>query len=147
MKKLASLFLIFTLATLFVACKKDTKITPNVSASKVSTTSQVRIKIETTSSTSIGKLDGYIKLMNDTVQLSYIPFNQSYSLTYTFDTTIVVSAPEINLHAFVFTMKTIGGGLFDYDPIADTYMTVWVDNKQVFDTKNTAIVDNILIKQ
>jgi hypothetical protein len=147
--------LIFAIAcfigTFATSCKKKcpepTKVTTPVL--NTTSTSTVRILIESTVSTSDGKLDGQIQLVSDTVndvvvfqKLFSAPFGGS---THTFDTTVVVNSAVLNIRTLLLTQK-FTGGIYDIDYQATTYMTVWVDGVKKVYLQSVIIAEDVNLK-
>jgi hypothetical protein len=152
MKKII-LILLTVITVSLVSCKKTSpepiQVTKIVNQTATSTSSTVRIQLTTTVSASDGKFDGDIQLVTDTV-LNTILFTRHFSATFgcpngSFDTTFVVSSQYLNINTLLFTEKWTGT-IFDLDPIADTYMTIWVDGVKKVYLKNTAIAESINLK-
>lgn len=153
MKK-SILILVLSILTLsFASCKKKDCPAPTTvvaaSPSNVSSTSSIRILIESTVSTADGRLDGDIQLVTDTVN-DVIAFQKHFinsfgGSTYTFDTTIVVTSSVLNINALLYTEK-FTGSIYDIDMAADTYMTVWVDGAKKIFLKNSVIAQSINLK-
>lgn len=152
MKKII-LILLTVLSVSFVSCKKTSpepiKVCKVVAPASVNTTSTVRIQLTSTVSASDGKFDGDIQIVTDTT-LNTILFTRHFSQAFgcptgSFDTTFVVSSQHLNINTLLYTEKWTGS-IFDLDPIADTYMTVWVDGVKKIYLKNSIIAESINIK-
>ena len=153
MKKII-LILLTVLSVSFVSCKKTSpepiQVSKVVTPTSTNTSSStVRILITTTLSATDGKFDGMLQLATDTIQSSVLftrNFIQAFGCsTGSFDTTFVVSSQHLNLNTLLYTEKWTGS-IFDLDPIADTYMTVWVDGVKKVYLKNTVIAESINLK-
>lgn len=153
MKKII-LILLSVVTVSLVSCKKTSPepiyVTKVISPSAVNTTtSTVRIQLTTTVSASDGKFDGDIQLATDTT-LNSILFTRHFSQAFgcptgSFDTTFVVSSQNLYINTLLYTEKWTGS-IYDLDPIADTYMTVWVDGVKKIYLKNTVIAESVNIK-
>lgn len=145
--KLLSAFVALFLA--LTSCKKTVLAPIQAKGSSITTSRSIHIRLETTVNGTNGKFDGDIQLVTDTV-LNTVLFTRHFDAPFggstgSFDTTFVVTSQYVNINTLLYTMNW-NGSIFDYDPIADTYMTIWVDGVKKLYTKNTAIAESLNIK-
>ncbi len=148
MKKFILIGLAITTSLLSLASCKKTSPEP-ISAKSYTSTNTIRIQVTSTVSASDGKFDGFIQVITDTV-LNTVLFNRGFSDPFgcsagIFDTTFVVTSQNLNINTLLFTEKWTGS-IYDVDPIADTYMTIWVNGVKKLYLKNTAIAESIYIE-
>lgn len=145
MKKL---LLIAIVALSLGSCKKKETLTPApVTCNSVSTPlqSEVRVWIQSLASTSIGKIDGELRLMNDTIMLYKRDFFSFNNPQYNFDTTFTINSANIEAKTWLVSMSN--DGISDtWDNAADTQIKIWVDDTLKFWGAGTTILNQTDIK-
>lgn len=130
----------------FGSCKKENKLTPET-CNIPSTLSTVTLHLSNIGSTNQSRTDASFMLLNDAGDTLFNKklFNIDYPSSFNFDTTININATHILLKSYVFSLYN-SNGIYTIDNIADTDVSVNVDNKQVYHNYGSPQITELYIK-
>ncbi len=144
MKKLFAILSLITLCIL-TSCKKKPISPEPCPTVVVDNHSTMHIVLTSTGGGTPSRVEGKLMLMNVNDTIYNRVLNDTYSGTFTLDTTFVVDAANIQLIAAIIPF-TNNGTVMDLDHYADSQLKVFIDGNEVYLAQSALIINQAKIK-